>query len=75
MGHPVAVQPERGRARDVDEPTSDLDTDTAAGIAAMLHELAGAKTIVVATHDPALATLAKRTIRIEAGVVADADRT
>ncbi len=42
----------------LDEPTADLDAETAAAIRALLAELAGRHAVVAATHDPALAALA-----------------
>ncbi|MEV0897786.1 ABC transporter ATP-binding protein [Actinoplanes sp. NPDC049802] len=54
-----------------DEPTGALDTATAAGVLAMLEELhAGGLTVVVITHDPAVAARGRRTISIRDGVAA-----
>lgn len=48
-----------------DEPTADLDADTAARIIAALRRARDAgKTIIVATHDPALAQAADRQIEV-----------
>jgi len=48
-----------------DEPTSDLDRDTAAAVLDLLREfhLSG-RTVIVATHDPALEALASETLRL-----------
>jgi putative ABC transport system ATP-binding protein len=56
-----------------DEPTGALDTATGQEISALLRELNdGGQTIVLVTHDPALARrLAVRTVRIVDGRVAD----
>ncbi|GGN83221.1 macrolide export ATP-binding/permease protein MacB [Actinoplanes lobatus] len=54
-----------------DEPTGALDTVTAEGVLVMLEELhADGLTIVVITHDPAVAARGRRTIRIRDGVAA-----
>ena len=48
-----------------DEPTADLDSETAAMIIAALRQLkAGGRTVIVATHDPALIAVADRTVEI-----------
>ena len=44
----------------LDEPTADLDAETASSIIALLNELAATKGIVAATHDPALIAAATR---------------
>ena len=49
-----------------DEPTAHLDHETADDIAAGLLRLARGRTLIVATHDPALARRMDRVIRIEA---------
>ncbi|MDD2869568.1 thiol reductant ABC exporter subunit CydD [Neomegalonema sp.] len=48
-----------------DEPTAHLDSETAAEILAGLLELAEGRTLVVATHDPAVARRMDRVIRLE----------
>jgi putative ABC transport system ATP-binding protein len=57
-----------------DEPTGNLDTDTGARIVELLESLnreSGA-TVILVTHDPALAGRAERVIRLSDGaVVAD----
>lgn len=43
----------------LDEPTADLDAETAAGILATICAVARTRAVVVATHDPALAAAAQ----------------
>ena len=50
----------------VDEPTAHLDTDTAEHVGQALVELARGRTLIVATHDPALAARMGRVIRLDA---------
>lgn len=50
----------------VDEPTAHLDSETAARVADALVELARGKTLIVATHDPALAARMDRVVSIGA---------
>jgi putative ABC transport system ATP-binding protein len=55
-----------------DEPTGNLDTATAAQILDLLEELnASGVTLVVITHDPAVAGRGTRTLRIRDGVLAE----
>lgn len=61
----VAATPEAGLIL-ADEPTAHLDSATASGIAASLLALARGRTLLVATHDPALAALMDRVVRLEA---------
>jgi putative ABC transport system ATP-binding protein len=54
-----------------DEPTSDLDAETAAAVIALLREFhASGKTVVAATHDPAVEALATMTCRLRGGRLA-----
>jgi putative ABC transport system ATP-binding protein len=58
-----------------DEPTGNLDSETAADLHALFEELArDGKTLVVVTHDEALARAAHRVVSLRDGQVA-ADRT
>jgi putative ABC transport system ATP-binding protein len=51
-----------------DEPTGQLDSETSADVMALLREAAGAGiTVLLATHDAALADIADRVIRMEDG--------
>jgi putative ABC transport system ATP-binding protein len=53
-----------------DEPTGNLDTATGDEIAALLHDLHGeGRTIILVTHNEALAATAQRTIRLRDGRV------
>ena len=49
----------------VDEPTAHLDPETARQVIHNLREIAAGKTLLVATHDPALAALMERTIALQ----------
>jgi ATP-binding cassette subfamily C protein CydD len=49
----------------VDEPTAHLDSETAARVIDALLELARGKTLIAATHDPALAARMHRVIRLD----------
>jgi ATP-binding cassette subfamily C protein CydD len=53
----------------VDEPTAHLDSETAARVADALVELARGKTLIVATHDPALAARMDRVVSLGAEVM------
>jgi len=56
-----------------DEPTGQLDSRTAAEIMNLLAKMnERGKTVIVVTHDPAIAAYAKRIIRIRDGVIVDA---
>lgn len=50
-----------------DEPTGQLDVDNAARIATLLSDISNnlGTTIIMVTHDPAIAAKAKRTIKLE----------
>lgn len=51
-----------------DEPTGSLDPEACADVMAVLHDLhAGGATLVLVTHDPAVAGTAPRRLRIERG--------
>ena len=54
-----------------DEPTGNLDADTSQRVEALLFELnrETGTTLVVVTHDPDLARLTQRTIRLKGGVI------
>lgn len=53
-----------------DEPTAELDTASAQALIEVLEDLASRGTaVVVATHDPSVAAMAGRKIRIESGKV------
>ena len=60
----MAVQREAGLWL-VDEPTAHLDPQTAHQVMHNLRAMAAGKTLVVATHDPALAALMDRTITLQ----------
>ena len=54
-----------------DEPTGNLDSNSAADVMALLRELhAGGQTLVLVTHDPAIAASAQRTIHLRDGRIA-----
>jgi putative ABC transport system ATP-binding protein len=56
-----------------DEPTGNLDTAAGAALMRLFAELHGeGRTLVLVTHDPQVAALAERQVRLEDGqVVAD----
>ncbi len=59
-----------------DEPTGNLDTETAAAIDALFHSLIReGKTLIVVTHDPAMAKAAQRIIQLKDGRVVSDTRT
>jgi putative ABC transport system ATP-binding protein len=62
----------RPRILFADEPTGNLDSETGKAVLARLIELRArdGTTLVLVTHDPAVAALADRTIRLDSGRVA-----
>ena len=57
----------------LDEPTGEVDADTEKAILGLLADhCAGGGCIIVATHNPALARLASRTLILRDGTIADA---
>jgi len=58
-----------------DEPTGDLDRESANNILALLRSLSGehGKTIVMVTHDARAAAAADRTLHLEKGKLLEAD--
>lgn len=58
----LAAEPEAVLA---DEPTSDLDRETAEAVVGLFRELhAAGRTVIVATHDPVLEAMATDTLRV-----------
>jgi putative ABC transport system ATP-binding protein len=54
-----------------DEPTSELDSTTTAGLLAAVHDVTrGGTTVVMATHDPLAAAAADQVIHLRSGAVA-----
>lgn len=64
----MAIQPNAGLWL-VDEPTAHLDPETALQVMHSLRAMAAGKTLIVATHDPALAALMDRTINLQGVVI------
>jgi putative ABC transport system ATP-binding protein len=59
-----------------DEPTGNLDTASTAEILAILNQLhRDGRTIVLITHDPEIAAVAPRVVRISDGVLTEAEKT
>jgi putative ABC transport system ATP-binding protein len=52
-----------------DEPTGQLDSETSAAIIELIRSVHGRTTIIVATHDDAVASMADRRVRIEDGTL------
>ena len=59
----VAAHPQAGVLL-VDEPTAHLDSETAQRVVDALLQLAAGKTLIVATHDPALAARLGRVVQV-----------
>jgi putative ABC transport system ATP-binding protein len=60
-----------------DEPTGDLDRNSANEIMALIEELVGkyGKTVLMVTHDPVVAARAHTTLHLEKGVLVEASKT
>jgi putative ABC transport system ATP-binding protein len=57
-----------------DEPTGNLDTETAGQVMDLLHELnRDGLTLVLVTHDPAIGATASRLIRMRDGEIESSD--
>jgi len=67
----------RPRILFADEPTGSLDTETGAGVIDLLVELnaEAETTMVLVTHDPALAGRARRVVRLRAGTIVSDEQT
>lgn len=66
----------RALARDaplvlLDEPTANLDRDSEAAVLAALKHLAAGRTVIAATHAPAVMAMADRVVRLERGRVVE----
>jgi len=60
-----------------DEPTGSLDAETGRGVIDLLVELnrEAQTTLILVTHDPALAARASRVVRLAAGAIVSDERT
>jgi putative ABC transport system ATP-binding protein len=58
-----------------DEPTGQLDSETSAAIVELIRSFRGRTTVIVATHDEAVAAMADRTIQIQDGRLIAASAT
>jgi putative ABC transport system ATP-binding protein len=56
-----------------DEPTGSLDLETGRQVLAMLHRLsrAGGRTVILVTHNSAIATIADRVVRMRSGEIVE----
>lgn len=55
----------------LDEPTANLDRDSEAAVLSALRRLTRGRTVLVATHSPAVIALADRVVRLERGRVVE----
>lgn len=55
----------------LDEPTTGLDVHAEELVIQALTQLMAGRTVVMTTHQPALASLATRTVRLHRGTIAD----
>ncbi|WPZ36630.1 thiol reductant ABC exporter subunit CydD [Thalassobaculum sp. OXR-137] len=55
----------------LDEPTANLDRDSEAAVLSALRTLAKGRTVLVATHSPAVVAMADRVVRLERGRVVE----
>ncbi|MFD0538981.1 ATP-binding cassette domain-containing protein [Actinomadura luteofluorescens] len=53
----------------LDEPTSNLDTESEAAVLDAVHRLAESRTVILVAHRPALAAMADRTVPITPALV------
>ena len=63
----LAARPDAGLLL-VDEPTAHLDGETARRVIDALLQIAGGRTLIVATHDPAVAARLHRSVDLDAGL-------
>lgn len=56
----------------LDEPTANLDRDSEAAVVSAIRTLAEGRTVIVATHSPAVMEIADRVVRLERGRIAGA---